>query len=191
MCYPAPSILYIYAFSIVSITRNLSIRNEARISGFLIVKSFLNPYFYSSIVSNSEGITHSVSYEKNMCLKPFNRITSPLSPYLRYRDMRRKKTIESTRLQTSRFRRYSKTVLVGRAWPVSYRREADSDTEHYPEPEIANENLSTTDEPDVKRNERYSNENIQASHRIYMTSNSGTWWQTTSALDVWRQIVTL
>ena len=70
-------------------------------------------------------------------------------------------------------------------------READSETEHYPEPEIANENLSTTDEPDVKRNERYSNENIQASHRIYMTSNSGTWWQTTSALDVWRQIVTL
>ena len=139
MCYPAPSILYFYTFSMVSITRNLSIRNEARISGFLIVKSFLNPNLYKIV--NSKGITPSVSYEKNVCLKPFNRITSPLSPYLRYRDMRRKKTTESTRLQTNRFRHYSKAVLVGRAWPVSYGREADSDTEHYPEPEIADENL--------------------------------------------------
>ena len=71
-------------------------------------------------------------------------------------------------------------ITAKRYWKVEndqllIEREADSDTEHHPEPEIANENLSTTDEPDVKRNERYSNENIQASHRIYMTSNSGTW----------------
>ena len=66
--------------------------------------------------------------------------------------------------------------------------ETDSVIENYPEPEIANENLSTTDELDVKRNERYSNENIQASHIIYDVK----WrWQTTSAYYVWRQIVTL
>ena len=92
-----------------------------------------------------KGLFHSVSYEKNLCSKPFNRITSPLSPYLRYRDMRRKKLPNLPDFKPTVF-----AITAKRYWKVEndqflIEREADSDTEHHPEPEIANENLSTTD----------------------------------------------
>ena len=68
-------------------------------------------------------------------------ITSPLSPYLRYRDMRRKKLPNLLDFKPTGFAVTAKRYRWVEDDQFLIEREADSDTEHYPEPEIADENL--------------------------------------------------